>query len=196
MNLVEVVIDSLVMLLVLMGSFYMIYVKRRNEEEQSPNALKRISQFLIFGAINSFFVGKIFGVIELYWITLYCILTLVIFFKKETVGKYWTVAIVTLVIMLFLMYRVPTHPDAFEDYINSKEDIECHNHYQFECVKISYSTLEELETKTEVVLIQDYSFDWYVFFAKGSIKIGNTANEVEEINSINIAGFWIDYGSS
>ena len=47
-------------------------------------------------------------------------------------------------------------------------------------------------TKVEILSVEDYTYDTYFLFAKGSMKLAND-NGIEEIKGLNIAGVWVEY---
>lgn len=62
----------------------------------------------------------------------------------------------------------------------------------YECVKITSKTTpdSQLETVVEILRIKGRSFEWEVFYAKGSLTLENSKGEIEELRGINVAGFW------
>ncbi|MBU7594884.1 hypothetical protein [Metabacillus halosaccharovorans] len=65
----------------------------------------------------------------------------------------------------------------------------------FECVKMTSVTTPDdlLTTKVEILSVEEYSFDTYFLFAKGSLKLVSDDGIVEEMKGVNVGGFWIEY---
>jgi hypothetical protein len=190
------IFDYLFMILIIFLSLYNLFLKRRNDEEWkelNPKSLTNIYRFHYFGVINSFFGGYIFGIEWLYWITLYSVLGILICFKTKNNNNSTKIVLVILLLIFFSIYRVPTHPASFQNYISSKEAYQCVNN--FECVIISTNITPEdtVETVAEVIPIKVNSFNWYLLFSKGSLKLEYSDGFIEELKGINIAGFWIEY---
>lgn len=186
------------MVLIFIFSFYQFFIKGFNKEIMdtfNSNSISNIAHYLSFGAINSFFANRFFEIDWMLWITFYSIIGILICKKTEKgERKYSQKLIIFLIVFLFFsIYRVPTHPASFEKYINSKEMYQCVT--RWECVKISseISEHDSLRAKAEILSINGYTFDWYVLYAKGYIQLANDKGNIEEINGVNICGFWIEY---
>ncbi len=196
--------DVFILNYVLMGfvviySIYLLFVKgfdKADFESVHPNSISSLVRYLLFGAINSFFAGWLFEIDWLNWITFYSIIGIISCIKSEKEGKkqfFQKLIIVFIVFIFFCGYRVPTNRASFESYINSKEMYQCVTGW--ECVKISAEIQEHssLRAKAEILSIDGYTFDWYVLFAKGSMKLADNKGNIEEIKGVNICGFWIEY---
>ncbi|NMH70108.1 hypothetical protein HF072_15095 [Bacillus sp. RO3] len=186
-------VDLVFMMIVVILFFYQIFIKAEKEDSIKfrPESLSSLANFLHLGALISLFAHIIFDISWVTWIGVYSVLGLILCLKPKNVANEGVrkVVIILLVLVVFNTIRIPTHPDAFQDYISSKEKYQC-IHY-FECVKMTSVTTSDdlLETKVEIVPVEGYSFDTYFLFAKGSMKLANE----EEMKGVNIGGFWIEY---
>lgn len=192
----DIVVKSIFMFIILVGSFYSIYIKdsmKNADHDLSDDSAKSITKLLSFGVLNFYFLGSIFEIETFTILSMYSILILVIGLKPKQKKTLLKTGIIVIVLLAFVFYRVPKTSSSFEQYISSKEEIECK--YIPQCVKITYYTDEDnlIQTKAEIVYVKDVSFDWYVLFSKGSIKISDIKNQEETIRAINIAGFWMEY---
>lgn len=185
--------------LIFLYSVYQLFVKGFDKDEletDHPKSLSNLVRYLLFGTINSFFAGRFFEIDWLNWIAFYSILGIIICLKSEKEDKkqfFQRLIIAFVAFILFSMYRVPTHPQSFEKYINSKEMYRCVT--RFECVKITPVVTNQnvLKTKVEILSINGYSFKWYLLFAKSGIQLADDKGNIEEIKGINICGYWIEY---
>ncbi|KHF39442.1 hypothetical protein [Halalkalibacter okhensis] len=191
-------VDYLFMTVILSLSVYNIYIKNKNEwesvrKEFNEKSIQSIIQFLLFGAINSFFGGYIFGIEWLYWITLYSVLAIVLCFEMISSKKTRRVGFVIAILIVFSIFRVPTNAASFDHFINSKEAYQCISSWQ--CVKIVKNVTADdmLEVLPEVVQVKDRSYNWYFFFSKGFILLENSKGDEEELRGVNVAGYWFEY---
>lgn len=189
--------DYLFMILIFLITLYSLFIKKKNERDEdwkevSPKTVSMMYRYLYFGAINAFFANMIFDIEWLIWITVYSAIGMVICLKSEKI-KVPTKIILTVVIVLFFeIYQVPSNPISFENYINSREDIQCK--YQLECVVISYDESDEtFNLIAEVMPVTDFSYKYYFLFSKGYMKIGEETDEMIEIKGVNIGGFWFEF---
>ncbi|WP_066074732.1 hypothetical protein [Neobacillus soli] len=112
--------------LIFLFSVYQLFVKgfKIGElETVHPKSLSNLVRYLLFGTINSFFAGWLFEIDWLNWIAFYSIIGIIICLKSEKEDKrqfYQKLIIALVAFLLFYVYRVPTHPQSFEKYINSK----------------------------------------------------------------------------
>lgn len=147
----------------------------------------RLIQLLYLVGLNSFVIAWILNISWLYWFSLFSVICIQ-FISIEKLKK--KVITVFLVLGLIAISRVPTDPDSFREYMNTKESYQCLQY--FECVKMESVVDEEghLQTVVEILPVGSDSYNWYFFFGKGHFTIGE-----EEFRGINIAGFWIEYKS-
>ncbi len=89
---------------------------------------------------------------------------------------------------------VPTnHPNSFMDHVSDKEEYQCV--HSWECVKITSVTTKDdrLDTKVEILSVERDTFNMYFLFAKGALHLKDEEGHVEEMNGINIGGYWFEY---
>lgn len=190
-------VDYIFMFLIFFITLYSLFFKKEKETEEdwkevSPKTVSMFYRFLYFGAINSFFANMIFDIEWMIWITVYSALGMVICYNSNKTKRSTKIALVIAIIIFFSIYRVTGNPISFGEFVNSREDIQCK--YQLECVMISYDeTGETFETITKIIPVRGFSYDHYFLYSKGSIKLGENAEDEEEIKGINIAGFWFEY---
>ncbi|WP_026673744.1 hypothetical protein [Alkalihalobacterium bogoriense] len=190
-------VDYIFMFLIFSITLYSLFFKKEKEtaedwKEISPKTVSMFYRFLYFGAINSFFAKMIFDIEWMIWITVYSALGMVICYKSNKTKRSTKIVLVIAIVIFFSIYRVPGNPISFEEFVNSRDDIQCK--YRFECVMISHDETEEtLKTITKIIPVRGFSYDYYFLYSKGSIKLGEDAEDEEEIKGINIAGFWFEY---
>ncbi|MGE8204966.1 hypothetical protein ACQKP0_10410 [Heyndrickxia sp. NPDC080065] len=162
------------------------------KKDLNPESILSISRYFSLGTFNFSLAWIIFHIDALLWLSLYSSIGMILSIKEKNQKNEGFAKIIgaCILIIIFSIVRVPVHNDSFMEYINSKGKYQCL--YKFECVKITSNINkdDQIQTKAEIVPISGYSFDWYLFFATGSIIIGKDENK-EEINGVNIAGWWI-----
>jgi hypothetical protein len=190
-------LDIVFMIVVSVLYFYQIFVKTAKDDWSRfrSDSLATLARYLHFGAMISIFAEIIFDIEWMPWIALYSMLgvTLCLKPKKTESEARKKVLIILLLIFAFNMFRIPTHPNSFQDYISSKETYQCIQ--SFECVKMTSVVTPDdlLETRVEMLSVEGYSFDTYFLFAKGSMKLANEDGVTEKMKGVNIAGFWLEY---
>ncbi|WP_368658470.1 hypothetical protein AB3Z07_03105 [Metabacillus halosaccharovorans] len=189
--------DIIFLIIIVILYYYQIFIKAEKDDWSRfrPESLSTLARYLHFGAMISLFIVIIFDITWVSWIALYSLVALVICLElKEEKNKYWQKFILILIIILiFNIFRIPTHPYSFQNYVSSKEMYQCVQ--SFECVKITSVTTpdDQLITKVEILSVEDYSYDTYFLFAKGSMKLVSDDGIVEEMKGVNVGGFWIEY---
>lgn len=178
------------MCIILVVFFYNLFLRgdvKKEWKELSPSS--SILSYFCFGGAASYFGARILELDWLYLIALYSVIGILVSERElNTVKK---IVIVMFILFLFSIYRVPTD-DSFKDYISSKDMYQYMRDY--ECVKITSKTTHDsqLETVVEILRIKGRSFEWELFYAKGSLTLENSEGEIEELRGINVAGFWFD----
>jgi hypothetical protein len=64
-----------------------------------------------------------------------------------------------------------------------------------DCVRVTEVVTSEdlLETKVEMLTVEQSTTDWYFLFVKGSLILKNQAGNLEEFKGVNIGGIWFEY---
>lgn len=182
--------DYLIMSIILVVFFYNLFLRgdiKKEWKELSPSS--SILSYLCFGGAASYFGARILELDWLYLIALYSVIGILVSERElNTVKK---IVIVMFILFLFSIYRVPID-DSFKDYISSKDRYQCIRDY--ECVKITSKKTPDgrQETVVEILKINGRSFEWKLFYAKGSLTLENSKGELEKLRGINVAGFWFD----
>jgi hypothetical protein len=183
------------MIIIVILTVYLFFFRKKrvlDSEDLEPKSFLILYRYLGFGAVNSYFAGMIFDLAWIYWITLYSVIGLLFCFKTKNKIVSRTVAIIFFMIV-FAIGQVPLHNGSFEKYINQKDMYQCVN--SWECVKITTVIAPNGNSKTvaDIVNIIDSSFDWYLVFAKGSMKLEEQDGRIDVLRGINVAGIWIEY---
>jgi hypothetical protein len=191
----KILIDIMFMVIIVILSIHHFFFRKKrvqDSEDLEPKSILILYRFLGLGAVNSYFVGFIFELDWVYWITLYSAIGILFCFKTKKKIATRTIAI-SVFIIIFALGQVPSNSNSFEKYVNQKEMYQCVN--SWECVRITSNVTPDgtLKTEAKIVHISDYSFDWYLFFAKGSMKFENEDGQIDELKGINLAGFWFEY---
>lgn len=182
--------DYFIMSIILVFFFYNLFLRsnvKKEWKELSPSS--SILSYLCFGGAASYFGARIFELEWLYLIALYSVIGILVSERELNTVKKIVIAI--FILFLLSIFRVPTD-DSFKDHISSKDMYQCIRDY--ECVKITPKKTPDgrQETVVEILRIKGRSFEWKLFYAKGSLTLENDKGEEETLRGINIAGFWYD----
>nr|WP_304220089.1 hypothetical protein [Fredinandcohnia onubensis] len=111
--------------------------------------------------------------------------------EKEKRLKNWVTAIV-LIVVIFCGFRVPTHPDSFQQWISENKQLYCPSDY--DCVKVTtyIDAKGSLITKSEIVPITKADSNYYLLFVTGNFAYEDSNGKEVEYEGINIAGWWIE----
>jgi len=185
------------MIIIVIMCYYRIFIKAKKDDWSRfrSESLTNLARYLHFGTMISIFIVIIYDIYWVMWIALYSMIGLVLCLKpKKEENQFWRNFIfIILILLVFNILRIPSHLNSFLDYISSKDMYQCVQ--SFECVKMTSVTTSDdtLTTKVEILSVEDYSYDFYYLFAKGSMKLANEDGSVDEMKGLNIAGFWIEY---
>jgi len=185
------------MIIIVIMYYYQIFIKAKKDDWSRfrSESLSTLARYLHFGTMISIFIVIIFDLYWISWIALYSMVGLILCLKpqKEQNENWKKFIFFILIILAFNIIRIPNHPNSFQDYLSSKDMYQCVQ--SFECVKMTSVTTSDdtVTTKVEILSVEDYSYDFYYLFAKGSMKLANEDGSVDEMKGLNIAGVWIEY---
>ena len=190
-------LDIAFMIFIVIMYFYQIFIKAEKDDWSRfrSDSLSILARYLHFGTMISVFIVFIFDIYWVMWIALYSMMGLVLCLKQKKEEKNYSrnFIFIILILLVFNILRIPSHPNSFQDYISSKDMYQCVQ--SFECVKmISVTTSEDtVTTKVEILSVESYSYNFYYLFSKGVMKLATEDGSVEEMKAMNIAGFWLEY---
>ncbi|KYC92931.1 hypothetical protein MXL46_16135 [Heyndrickxia sporothermodurans] len=165
----------------------------KETEDYDPKKLLSLSHFLSLSFFNSSVAWIIFKVDSFLWLAFFSVVCKIILLASDKTKNAWLVKPVVICICLIFVFilRVPKESDSFINYLSSKGTYHCPLRY--ECVKITtpVNKKDEIHTKAEIIPIDDSSFNWYVLFSKGAIRLKGKEGKIVEIKGTNIAGWWI-----
>ncbi|WP_339146578.1 MULTISPECIES: hypothetical protein [unclassified Sutcliffiella] len=185
------IINFVFMGFIFLFSIFILFLSSRHKKElHDLGERKGIFVYLCFISVNSFVGSEVFDYDPLLWISLIGIIgIIIIFYPIKVLEKSKVVLLIAIVLIIFAVIRVPTHPGSFEQYIDSKEGFECL--LSFECAKLTTVIAEDdtLSTNVEILPVRESIYDWYLVFGKGYMELEGE----QPFRAINIAGFWIEY---
>jgi hypothetical protein len=188
-------IEYIFMAVVILYSIYQLFFSKKSSELEQEIAEKlearpilNVIRYLTLLTFNSYFAHMFFDIGWLLWISFLSFIALWVLLVELKFNLSSVVAVL-LVILFFLGSSLPRDSRSFERYISDQTDFEC---LRIECLKITEVITEDtFKTEVNPFFIQDSSFDWYLFFARGSLILKDENGNVAEFSGVNIGGLWL-----
>ena len=189
------IIASIGMAIGILFSIYQLFISKKTfeleqeiNEKMKARPVANVIRYLIFLAVNSFLANMFFDIGWLLWISFFSGVALWILLMEHQFNFSYLISIF-LILLIFLGAGVPTHQQSFINHISDSTEYEC---LRIDCVKVSDVVVEdELKTEVKVLSIQNYSFEWYLLFARGGLVLKDEEGNLKEFNGINIGGLWL-----
>ncbi|WP_226087437.1 hypothetical protein [Mesobacillus sp. S13] len=157
-------------------------------DKMEARPIARVIRYLLFLAFNGYFANMFFDIGLMLWISFFSVITLGLLLIELKFDKSSIISVL-LVIIAFLGNSLPNDYDSFIEYVSEQTEYKC---LRIECVKVSEVIVEgNLETEVKIYSIQDFSFDWYLLFARGELILKDEDGNVKEFSGINIGGLWL-----
>ncbi|MGV2941266.1 hypothetical protein AB5I83_16810 [Mesobacillus sp. LC4] len=191
----SLVISSIGMAIAILYSIYHLFISKKTleleqeiDEKMKARPVANVIRYLIFLAVNSFLANMFFDVGWLLWISFCSAVALWILLVEHQFNLSYLISII-LILLIFLGAGVPTHQKSFINHISDHTEYKC---LRIECVKVAEIVVEDkVKTEVKIYSIQDFSFDWYLLFARGELILKDEDGNVKEFSGINIGGLWL-----
>jgi hypothetical protein len=190
-----IIISFIGMAIGILYLFYYLFISKKTvgleqevEEKIKARPIANVIRYLIFLAINSFLANMFFDIGWLLWISFLSAVALWILLVEHQFNSSYIMSII-IILLILLGAAVPKHQQSFLNHISDHTEYNC---FTIECVKVSQVGIEDkLKNEIETYSIQDYSFDWYLLFAKGALLLKDEQGNMEEFTGFNIGGLWL-----